>query len=497
VILERLREIGRQHRDDAAIIDGDRRMTYGDLLQRIDVARGRLERALTPEPGAVIAASLGNSWQFVACFFAVAELGGVFMPCNPQWRAPELRWFARRLGFRAIITEPAFRAAWEEIREVLPRGSVVTVDEVTGGGEAGGAGSGATRAMAEDAPALYLSTSGSTGTPRIVIRSRGNLLAGARNVARGLGIGPGRRFLSAVPFHHANGFSNCLLMPLLSGATIVPVRQFTPGACAELIRRERVDVLIGSPVIYALLLDGVADGALLSSLELCFSAGARMPEMVAELWRKRFGLRVRQWYGTTETGVVSIDRVGDEPRPGAEACVGAPVPGVEVECLDPDGNALGPRVTGELAVRSPTLMSGYAGEPESSQRALHRGFFRTGDIGQIDAEGNLYLSGRVRGAINVAGVKVDPVEVERAVEALPGVSACRVDAVASPKEGEVIRARIVVDQGLRMTRRDVIEQCRRQLAEYKLPRIVEFVESVSATLAGKTPAEWTVGDGGR
>ena len=484
------RDTAHQHRDELAIVDQDQRITYGDLLERISGMRGWLRSALDPKAGEVIAASLSNTWQFVASFFAVSELGGVFMPCNPQWRAEELRWFAGRLGFRGVITEPQFRTEWDRIGDVVRPESVLTLDRAASRAEPGAVLNSLPFLRSEDDPALYLPTSGSTGVPRVVPRTHRNLEAGARNVALALGIGPGRRFLSTIPFFHGNGFHNCMLMPLISGATLVLMRQFSPAAGHELIDRERVDILIGSPFICSALADSAADPRLLSTLQLCFSAGARLPSAVSQRWRDRFGIQVRQWYGMSETSVISIDRAREEPGSPAGTSVGPPIPGVEVKVLDAMGTELGCGVVGELAVRSRTVMPGYVGEPELNQQIFHHGFFRTGDFGYVDSAGNLYLGGRMRHVINMGGVKVDPVEVEQAVEALAGVSACHVDAVPNGREGEVIRARVVTRHGFDVTRRDVIAHCRGRLAEYKLPRIIEFVETLPTTIAGKMPTNW-------
>jgi len=486
MIFERFRDAAHQHRDGLAIVDQDQRITYGDLLARVNEMRGWIRNTLDPKPGQVVAASLSNTWQFAAAFFAVSELGGIFMPCNPQWRAAELRGFAGRLGFGGVITEPPFRAEWDHLGDVIGTGSVWTVD-LASSTSAHGAESRPLHTGKEDDAAAYLPTSGSTGAPRVVPRTHRNLEAGARNVARALDIGPGRRFLSVIPFFHANGFHNCMLMPLISGATLVLMKQFSPAACAELVHRERVDVLIGSPFLFTLLADSEVAPSLLSTLRLCSSAGARMPAAVHERWRSRFGVRVRQWYGMSETCVISIDLAETEPPNGTGTFVGAPIPGVEVRSLAPDGGDPGPGATGELAVRSETVMSGYVGEPELNQHVFHDGFFRTGDLGYLDSLGNVYLTGRMRRVVNMGGVKVDPVEVEQAVETLSGITECHVDAVPNGRDGEVMRARIVVRQGHQITRRDVIEQCRQRLAEYKLPRIIEFVESLHTTIAGKIP----------
>jgi len=289
--------------DGLAIIDGNERITYGALLDRIDGISRALREMLDPRPGDVIAASLSNSRQFVACLFAVSKLGSVFMPCHPQWRAAELRSLAACLAFRGVITDGQHRHEWAQVSEVPPQ-RVLTVDDVV---RAHGSGSVPPAPRTARDPALYLATSGSTGGPRVVPRSHGNLAAAARNVGHALGMGPGRRLLGMVPFHYSNGVHNCLLMPLLNGTPLVLMPTFTPTACAELVQRERVDVLIGSPFLYSILGDRVADPSLLSTLKLCISSGARMPAGVAERWHERFGTRVRQLYGSTETSVISID----------------------------------------------------------------------------------------------------------------------------------------------------------------------------------------------
>ena len=492
MIFERFSEVAHRYGNELAIIDGEQRITYTRLLQRVAGVRDWLETRLNIGPGDVIAASMRNTWQFVACFFAVSELGAVLMPCNPQWRARELCWFTARLRFRGVISERQFRQQWAQVGEILPPERVLTVDaEVSFRGDGLAPGARLAQQISEDSPAVYLATSGSIGAPRVVPRSHRNPLASAQNLGRGLGIGRGRRFLSAVPFHHSYGLNSCLLMPLMSGATLLLLRQFTPAACAELIRRERADVLIGSPFIYGHLAGHVTDNSLLATIGLCISSGARMPAGVAETWQGRFDLPVRQLYGSTETGTVAIDCSGRGAPPGSTGdFVGAPISGVEVRCLGQDGEDLGPGQTGEIAVRSAAVMSGYVGEPEWNEHIFHDGFFRTRDLGHIDSDGNLYLRSRIGRVLNIAGVKVDPVEVERAVETLPGVSACHVDAVPGGREGEVIRARVVARAGFQLSRRKVIEHCRQWLAEYKLPRVIEVVEALPVTISGKIPAKW-------
>jgi long-chain acyl-CoA synthetase len=493
VISEHLRQVAARHRHELAIVDGSERITFGGLLERINAAREWLRSELHLSPGGVIAIALDNSWRFVACCFAVSELGGVSLLCNPQWRAAELAVLAERVGFRAAIVEPRLAAEWHRVLDPIPHGRVLTADSVP----AEAYPERPIHPASEDDPAIYLSTSGSTGLPRIVPRSHRNLAANARNVGSTLDIGSGHRFLGIVPFHYSNGFNNNLLLPLLNSAVTVMLPRFTPSACVDLIHREQVNTLIGSPFIYGSLAASVGDASLLSSLKHCFTAGGRIPASVVETWRARFGISVRQLYGMSEAGVIAIE--GTDPAPASsldplspdssspDALIGPPILGVEVVILGPDGQTLQPGEIGELAVRSDCLFSGYLGEPEPSRGLFLNGFFRTGDLGYFDAAGNLRLNGRMGRVMNIAGVKVHPAEIERVVEMLPSVAACHVDTVPNGSGGEMIRARVVPGPGAQVTRREIIEHCRRHLAEYKLPRTIDFLESSPVTIGGKIP----------
>ena len=493
LIFEHLRNAASQYTEQCAIVDGDERITYGRLLERAGAIRAWLQSAMRPREGDVIAASLANSWQFVASFWAVSELGCVFLPCNPNWRAAELEGLVKRLQIRGVITEPQFRAEWDQMSGAIPPQSVLSMDQGPSLHEVGAASSSTPpQTRSEDDPVVYMLTSGSTGVPHVVPRSHRNLIAGTRSVALAMGVRPGWRFSGVSPLYHAMGFNNSLLVPLLNGATLVLMRRFSAVECAQSIYRERVEVLLASPFIFSLLVDGIGDPGLLSTLRLCYAGAARMPATLPQRWRNRFGIRLRPWYGMTETHVVSFDSAPEQPAPQAGAYVGMRIPGVELRSLGPDGQILGPGEIGEVAVRSEGVMSAYVDEPELNQHLFVDGFFRTGDLGYLDPGGHVYLTGRARRVVNIGGLKVDPVEIEQVVEALAGVEACHVDAASHERTGEMIRARILLRPGAAVSRSDVIEHCRQRLAEYKLPRIIELMEASAVTLTGKLPADSTV-----
>ena len=483
MISEVLRSVARRESGQPAIIDGDRTITYAELFELTAGVREWLRSAMGAEPR-VIASVLNNSWRFAASFLAASELGCSFMPCNPQWRAAELQPLAERLGVRTAIVESQWSAGWSEVLERVPGARLISADSIPTENGAAPSAAPAPPAGLDDV-ALYLSTSGSTGAPRLVPRSHRNLIAIAESVGQTLGIGPGWRLLSVIPFHHANGFNNSFIIPLLNGATVVMTPKFTPGGCARLVERAQINTLFGSPFLYSSLLDGVSDARALATLKNCFSAGGRMPAGLAERWYQRFELPIRQLYGMTELGVIAIQSAEQALDFSEHASVGLPTRGVEIRILGPDGFKLPPDEVGEIAVRSAGAMAGYAGD---ARRGLFQGgFFRTGDLGSLDSSGRLYLAGRIGRVINIAGVKVDPVEVERVVEMLAGVASCHVDAVDNGAGGQVIRAQVLARDACELTRRQVIEQCRRYLADYKFPRVIEFLDNSAATIAGKTP----------
>jgi long-chain acyl-CoA synthetase len=315
------------------------------------------------------------------------------------------------------------------------------------------------------------------------------LIAGATNTAQALGLQPGRRFLGAVPFYHANGFSNCMLLPLANGATVVLMRRFTPGGLVDLLQREAIQVLIGSPAMFSLLVDHCPLSLGFSGIETCLSSGAPMPPELITLCESRLGLGVRQLYGSTETGTVSIQPADER---GGAGDVGRPLPSVEVRIVHEDGRELPPGEIGEVLVKAPTAMRGYLGEPPFEPRAVPAGFVPTGDLGRLDERGHLVMAGRHRRVVNVSGIKVDPTEVENVLREIPEVRACRVLAANDHRHLEIVKAIIAVASGASLSRPQVVGHCRKHLAEYKIPRVIEFVEAIPADETGKGPVAWEV-----
>ena len=491
MIAERLQFTATQNPEAVALVDGETSLRYGDLIERTEAFARYLSDELGIRRGDVVGFFLPNCWQFVSAFFALAKLGAVCMPFNTHWRAAELRWYLARFPISADLTNQELRGPWDELNDVVAPERRIVVD----GPEFTARFCARQQVPIEhrenrpfdDEVALQLTTSGSTGRPRVTPRSQAAMLAGAANVGKAVGIRAGQRCLAVVPFYHSHGFSNSMFVPLLLGATVVLQKKFVPVSFARLVLEHKIDMLVVSPFILRMVADRNIDADTFASVEVCLSSGAPTPRELAELWHDRYGVRVRQLYGSSETGTISIEPADSPIRGGA---VGVTVPSVEVKVIDEQGFNRSFGEVGDVVVRSPAMSMGYLGEPELNSQAFIDGYFRTGDLGRLDSDGTLTIVGRKKKTINFGGIKVDPHEIEGVIQKMPGVRQCRVQGVLDPRKSEIIRAVIEVGSERGYTRRDVVAHCREFLAEYKIPRIIELVDEIPMDVTGKVALAW-------
>ena len=284
----------------------------------------------------------------------------------------------------------------------------------------------------------------------------------------------------------------CLFASAASGATIVILEDPHPfllkrHRALDLIERERATIFPGVPFNFRLMAEAPA-AADLSSLRLCFSAGTALPRASFEAFGERFGVLVRQLYGSTETGMITAN-MSDDPVSSFES-VGTPVEGVLVEIVD-DGAVLPPGEVGEVAVTSPAASSGYAGADEVSREAFRAGRYLTGDLGHLDEDGLLYLEGRKKLLIEVGGYKIDPIEVQDVIGAHPSVSEVIVVGVRGEAEGEeTVKAVVVPSENCDES--ELISFCRERLANFKVPRTVEFRDEIPMSPLGKILRKYMV-----
>lgn len=464
-----------------ALVDRGERISYAELSARANRLAFVLEKTAGVQCGACVAISLPNGWEVAAGFLATAGLGATWAPFHPEWRAREVRAYASGPAPRVLITRRDLLPPWTDGACLPP--AVILVDDV----ELQAALRASENRLsplprAADAPCVYLPTSGSTGRPRTALRSSGQVLAAVQSSADVLGLRAGMRQICVMPFHHSGGFNTCLLLPLLTGMTAVVQASFNTTAFATAVAEEKVQVLMGSPFVYAMLLESGVPRAAFDSVEMAFSFGAPIAPSIVRRCAEELGLSVRQHYGAAETGVIAIQSAATAFEPGL---VGHPVPSAQLRIVDDHDEQLPSGRIGAVEVRGPAVISRYQDRLPTDDEIFRDGWFRSGDLGYIDPAGALILRGRSKTMINVSGIKIDPVEVEHVVRELPAVFDCMVRGGRDDKLGEVVEAMLVLRKGQALTRQALIAHCRKRLAEYKLPRRITFCESLPVETTGK------------
>lgn len=469
-------------RERIAVIDGDRRYRYEDLWGQVATLSDRLDRLALP-PNSRVAVLLSNSVQAVAALLAIARLAHCCLPLNVGLKSVELAAIFARCEVGAAFCDRSTAGRLPAGVQALPVESVLP-SQPSAGAQNSDTSAAAPRGTAAG-PArdfVCLSTSGSSGEPRLAVRSAGAMAANLERVGDALQVTPQDRFLAVVPFWHANGFSNCLLLPLARGASIVTMGRFLPRQALETIVGEGVTVVVGSPFVFKALSQVAGPGGEsrsdLAGVRAWISSGAALPPELDEKLRGQ-GIGVRQLYGSSETGTICLSGTARRET----GSVGRPLAGVEVRIVDEQGLEVPAGDRGEIEVRSNALFEGYLGDASRSRR-MPDGFYRTGDLGRWNRAGEIVLLGRSDAMINVSGVKVDPREVQAVLESLPDIDQALVHGARDAAGLTCIRAVLV--RNADVSTEEVLAYCRGRLAEYKLPRIIEFVDEIPQDLMGKT-----------
>jgi acyl-CoA synthetase (AMP-forming)/AMP-acid ligase II len=430
-------------------------------------------------PGDVLLLCCPNRAEFSATFLGGLRAGLRVFPVSPSLTAAELQTAAEQTSARALVGDEESLLA---LRHKLSQ--VWSIEDVAA------APAPADKSAAikpEGKTALLLHSSGTTGLPKIVVRSGKSIDAVSEAMTESVGFRPDDRALACVPLCHSYGIEHGLLAPTWAGSAVRLCPGFDlPTVIAELDKG--ATIFPGVPFIYEMLARQAA-GHRYPKLRRAYSAGGPLPESVRHSAHEQLGMSVTQLYGATEIGSVTYsnpDLPGFEP-----ASVGRPMRGVEIRILAPDATSanepLPPGTEGHVAIRAASMFEGYL-VPGSSKTSceLLDGFFPTGDLGRLDANENLMLTGRIKLLLDVAGLKVNPLEVEAALLQHPAVSACLVQAMPVTETVSRLKAVVVRTQGNDQITGETLRQfLRDRLAPHKVPRVYEFREDLPRSAAGK------------
>jgi acyl-CoA synthetase (AMP-forming)/AMP-acid ligase II len=339
--------------------------------------------------------------------------------------------------------------------------------------------------LPSEAPALMIYTSGTTSRPKGVLLSNGNLLANARTIAAYLNITTTDKVLCGLPFHFSYG-SSVLNSNLIAGAQLLLEDNFAfPQQTLRRMQEESITGFPGVPSTFALLLGRCQLSDFdLSRLRYITQAGGSMPRAQIEKLRQLLPhTQVFIMYGQTEA-TARLSYLSPRELERKLGSVGKPLAGVDIE-VRADGRVLPAGEVGEICARGPNVMLGYWREPELSSQALQEGWLYTGDLGHFDDEGFLYIDGRAVEMIKVGAFRVSPQEVEEVLATFPGVQEVAVTGIADPVLGQSIKAVLVLREGIAADLMGVKAHCRQHLANYKVPKVVEFAAVLPRTASGK------------
>ena len=330
---------------------------------------------------------------------------------------------------------------------------------------------------------VILYTSGTSGDPKGVCLSFENLSANCRACVEHARMNPEQVFLSLLPQFHSFGLTALTILPLTLGATVHYLPRFSPVTVVNTIAERKVSVFIAVASMFSALIRAKrADREALASLELIISGGEPLPPSVAQAFEEKFGKPIFEGYGLTETSPVASLNMPWGSRPGS---VGKPLPGITIKAVGPQGEELAGGEDGELLISGHCIMQGYYNRPKETAEAVRDGWLHTGDIGRVDGEGFVYITGRAKEMMIIGGENVYPREIENVLESHPAVAEAAVIGVRDDVRGELPMGFVILKDGVATDETALREHCRAHLAGFKVPRVITIADELPRGATGK------------
>jgi malonyl-CoA/methylmalonyl-CoA synthetase len=469
---------------DAVLFEGDagERYTYADLERETARVAALLTR-LGLAPGDRVAAQIDKSPQGLFLYLGCLRAGLAFLPLNTAYQRGELAYFLGDAEPRVVVCRPALHDTFKSLGG--PAMTLMTLDE-RGAGTFSDALSGASTAFQpvdtpDDALAVLIYTSGTTGRAKGAMVTHGNLAANARALTDAWRFTARDVLIHALPVFHVHGLFVAFHTVLLAGAKILFHRRFDPAAVLRDL--PRATALMGVPTFYVRLLQEPAlTRAAVAHMRLFVSGSAPLLLDTFEAWRERTGHTILERYGMSEAGMITSNPYEGERRGGT---VGLPLPGNRVRVRDGEREC-GPGESGGIEISGPNVFAGYWRLPDKTREEFTAdGWFRTGDVGQWSRDGYLSIVGRARDLIISGGYNVYPKEIELVIDAIPGVVESAVVGVPHADFGEAVSAVIVKAPGATIDEPAVIARVKAEIAAYKVPKRVVFIDELPRNAMGK------------
>jgi len=475
VIFDRLLEIASAAPATSGLRMGGKFTSYAELVARIErLAAGFAERGIGR--GSVVALLIPNSPDIFAVTHALFALGAIAMPLGLTATRTELATLANKTGLSAVIATPALiQAAEALIADAAPSASLFLTTDLATIERAP-----TTRAtISGDTPALYLFSSGSTGLPKVVPHTHSELIADGIRTSTAWDLQPDDVVVNILPPNFAMGFLLGVIDTVTRGASTLYWSDPLPLAISrrkllDTMVTERATMIGAVPAMYEIIAAQTGDFEL--NLRIAFSGGAALKRPIFDQVRSRFGITLRQAYGSTEAIMVSHN---DSDDPDTDwASVGRPAGDAEVRIAPMDDSDIG-----ELLIRSSSLMQGYLGDHMANEQAFDDGWFRSGDLASLDDEGRIFIKGRSKLLIEVSGYKIDPIEVEDTIAAHPAVAELAIAGIPDGRSGNRLRAYVVRSGDV--SKDEIVSFARARLSVQKVPAEIEFLDALPKSPTGK------------
>jgi len=448
--------------------------------------------------GDVVSIGLPNGPEIILSFLAAAKLGAVVVPFNTMLKEKELGYVFQDCPVKAAVTFPEHADIIGRLKsqELRTPWTVVVGEEAPEDGvpfdgllEQGPTSFTPAPVQGDD---LFLTvyTSGTTGEPKGVMLTHGNVLSVARAVAAFQQRSHRDRGVCFFPLTHITGIVNFMVDSLSIGATIILQKRFEVDDFLESFSRYQCSVIGAvNPVFQAILASPRLDETDFSNLHLIVSGGASLPVELYQQLKERFGVPILEMYGMTENAATLTSNPMETQKEGS---VGVALPDMAVRVVDKTDQDLAPGQVGEVLARGPGIMKGYYNKPELTEKALRGGWYHTGDLGRMDPDGFLYIVDRKDDMINAGAFKIYPREVEEVLYAHPDVRDCAVKGVPDERLGQTPVAFVVTREGEASTQEALGAFCRDRIANYKVPRRFHFVNELPRTAQGKVMKRFLV-----
>jgi len=482
-----------RHGRKAALVTARRTLTFAELDALSDAVAASLA-ARGIEPGDRVSILAANRWEWIVAYHGILKAGAVVNPLNVMLTDDEVAYIARDCSTAAIFCEAGRLAALEALRDDVP-----SLREIIGfdGGSArstafeallaAGTGAPARRTPRPGEPSTIGYTSGTTGRPKGAVQSQRAVLLNCALTATMHARSERDVVVTALPAPHVYG-NVAINGTFLAGGTVILMERFAAPEALALIAEHRATLFEGVPTMYAMMLADPSIGQTdLSSLVRSTVGGQTIAVPLLEEWERRSGgAPVLELWGMTELSGLGTTHAFHAPN--VHGSIGVSLPGIEVRVgrLDEPAITAKSGEPGELLVRGPLNMLGYYGRPDWTAAALDDGgWLHTGDVAYADDTGHFFVVDRLKDMIITGGYNVYPAEIERVLAGHPAVAMVAVGRLPDPVKGELARAYVVLRPGANASEAALIEHCRAQLAPYKLPRSVAFVDDLPKTSTGK------------